>query len=169
MSSHCPAKAEYTNNASSNSDHLNNLKPHVDSGLWVFGGASLDEPIKEGEPPKINGSVMLAVADTKEEVMKSVKEDVYFKSGVWDESKVSFYLKSLAKIHSSLHGNSCDDILAIRLFCHLIASKIDMTVLHSNVQLAIPCWIGLPTFANVRTQIQIFPFKSAIREQLPKA
>ncbi|KAI6849461.1 hypothetical protein KC332_g1875 [Hortaea werneckii] len=85
-------------------DHLNNLKPHVDSGLWVFGGASLDEPIKEGEPPKINGSVMLAVADTKEEVMKSVKEDVYFKSGVWDESK-----------------------------------------------------------------IQIFPFKSAIREQLPKA
>ncbi|KAI7254085.1 hypothetical protein KC343_g3805 [Hortaea werneckii] len=85
-------------------DHLNNLKPHVDSGLWVFGGASLDEPIKEGEPPKINGSVMLAVADTKEEVMKSVKEDVYFTSGVWDESK-----------------------------------------------------------------IQIFPFKSAIREQLPKA
>ncbi|RMZ27667.1 hypothetical protein D0859_08268 [Hortaea werneckii] len=69
-------------------DHLNNLKPHVDSGLWVFGGASLDEPIKEGEPPKINGSVMLAVADTKEEVMKSVKEDVYFKSGVWDESKI---------------------------------------------------------------------------------
>lgn len=75
---------------------MNNLKPHVDSGLWVFGGASLDEPIKEGEPPKINGSVMLAVADTKEEVMKNVKEDVYFKSGVWDESKVSFFLRSLA-------------------------------------------------------------------------
>ncbi|KAI6913761.1 hypothetical protein KC318_g1142 [Hortaea werneckii] len=72
-------------------DHLNNLKPHVDSGLWVFGGASLDEPIKEGEPPKINGSVMLAVADTKEEVMKNVKEDVYFKSGVWDESKIQIF------------------------------------------------------------------------------
>ncbi|TKA24717.1 hypothetical protein B0A50_05705 [Salinomyces thailandicus] len=68
-------------------DHLNNLKPQVESGHWVFGGASLDAPIKEGEPPKINGSVMLAVADTKEEVMKSVKNDVYFQSGVWDESK----------------------------------------------------------------------------------
>ncbi|KAI7379814.1 hypothetical protein KC336_g19110, partial [Hortaea werneckii] len=46
---------------------------------------------KEGEPPKINGSVMLAVADTKEEVMKNVKEDVYFKSGVWDESKIQIF------------------------------------------------------------------------------
>lgn len=92
MSCHCSDNTDYTDNAPANRDHLNNLKPHVDSGLWVFGGASLDEPIKEGEPPKINGSVMLAVADTKEEVMKSVKEDVYFKSGVWDESKVSFFL-----------------------------------------------------------------------------
>ena len=129
MSSHCSAKADYTDNASANSDHLNNLKPHVDSGLWVFGGASLDEPIKEGEPPKINGSVMLAVADTKEEVMKSVKEDVYFKSGVWDESKVSHYLKSRSgwnEVQDSLqvHANSCDDILAFRLCYHLIASKL---------------------------------------------
>jgi len=55
----------------------------------VFGGASLDEPIKEGQGPKINGSVMLARADTKEEVMEHVKKDVYFTNGVWDESKVS--------------------------------------------------------------------------------
>ena len=140
MSSHCSANADYTDTASANSDHLNNLKPHVDSGLWVFGGASLDEPIKEGEPPKINGSVMLAVADTKEEVMKNVKEDVYFKSGVWDESKVSFFLKSGSRwnaVQDSLqvHGNSYDDILAVRLRCHLIASKPDMMVLHGNSSL----------------------------------
>lgn len=49
----------------------------------------LDEPIQEGQGPKINGSVMMAQADTKEEVMEKIKGDVYFKSGVWDESKVS--------------------------------------------------------------------------------
>ena len=71
------------------SDHLSNLKPNVDSGLWVFGGASLDEPLKAGEAPKINGSVMLAQADTKEEVLETIRRDVYSTSGVWDESKVS--------------------------------------------------------------------------------
>ncbi|KAK5127459.1 hypothetical protein LTR85_006798 [Meristemomyces frigidus] len=68
-------------------DHLSALKPLVDSNFFVFGGASLEEPLKEGEGPKANGSVMLALADTKEEVLEKVKEDIYAKSGVWDESK----------------------------------------------------------------------------------
>ena len=74
------------------SDHLSNLQPNVDAGLWVLGGASLDEPLKAGEAPKINGSVMLAQADTKEEVLEIIKKDVYATSGVWDESRVSFFL-----------------------------------------------------------------------------
>ncbi|KAK5138237.1 hypothetical protein LTR08_003298 [Meristemomyces frigidus] len=72
-------------------DHLSNLKPHVDSGFFVFGGASLEEPLKEGEAPKINGSVMLAQADTKEEVLEAIRRDVYSKSGVWDESKIQIF------------------------------------------------------------------------------
>ncbi|WPG98721.1 Hypothetical protein R9X50_00151500 [Acrodontium crateriforme] len=72
-------------------DHLSNLKPNVENGFFVFGGARLDEPIKEGEGPKINGSVMLAVADTKEEVMEKVRSDIYFTSGVWDESKIQIF------------------------------------------------------------------------------
>lgn len=71
-----------------NRDHLTNLKPAVDSGFWLFGGATLDQPIKEGEKPQINGSVMLALAESKEEVLNALKEDVYFKSGVWDWDKV---------------------------------------------------------------------------------
>jgi len=71
------------------SDHLNNLKPDTDSGFWVLGGATLDEPIKEGSGPKINGSIMMAVADTKEEVMEKLKKDVYYSGEVWDTSKVS--------------------------------------------------------------------------------
>lgn len=71
------------------SDHLNNLKPDTDSGFWVMGGATLDEPIKEGSGPKINGSIMMAVADSKEEVLEKLKKDVYYSGGVWDTSKVS--------------------------------------------------------------------------------
>lgn len=71
------------------SDHLNNLKPDTDSGFWVMGGAMLDEPIKEGSGPKINGSIMMAVADSKEEVLEKLKKDVYWTGGVWDTSNVS--------------------------------------------------------------------------------
>ena len=55
-----------------------------------MGGASLDEPLKEGEGPKINGSVMMVEADTREEVERVIKEDIYYKEGVWDSSKVSW-------------------------------------------------------------------------------
>jgi hypothetical protein len=70
------------------SEHLAKIKPNVESGFWVFGGASLEEPFKEGEQMKANGSVMLARADTREEVLEKVKEDIYYKSGVWDADKV---------------------------------------------------------------------------------
>ncbi|KAK3628213.1 hypothetical protein LTR56_018727 [Elasticomyces elasticus] len=73
------------------SDHLANLKPNVESGFWVMGGASLDEPVKEGEAAKINGSVMMAVADTKEEVLAKIKEDLYYTSGVWDVEKIQIF------------------------------------------------------------------------------
>lgn len=71
------------------SDHLKNIKPLVESKFWVMGGASLEEPIKEGETPKMNGSVMIAQADTKDEVLEKIRNDIYYTSGVWDESKVS--------------------------------------------------------------------------------
>lgn len=32
---------------------------------------------------------MLALAESKEEVLEKLKQDTYWKSGVWDESKVS--------------------------------------------------------------------------------
>ncbi|KAK5110116.1 hypothetical protein LTR62_006250 [Meristemomyces frigidus] len=72
-------------------EHLAALKPATDSGFWVLGGAMLDEPIKEGQGPKINGSVMMALAETKEEVMEKIRQDAYFKTGVWDESKIQIF------------------------------------------------------------------------------
>nr|POE82291.1 fusaric acid biosynthesis protein 2 [Quercus suber] len=70
-------------------DHLAALKPNVDSGFVVMGGASLDEPIKEGQGPKANGSILLAVAETKEEVIEKLNKDPYVAAGVWDLSRVS--------------------------------------------------------------------------------
>lgn len=37
---------------------------------------------------KINGSAMLISADTKEEAMKIIESDVYYKNKVWDPKKV---------------------------------------------------------------------------------
>ncbi|KAK0256075.1 hypothetical protein LTR91_011733 [Friedmanniomyces endolithicus] len=72
-------------------DHLAALKPSVEAGFWVMGGASLDEPVKEGEGPKINGSVMIAVAESKEEVLDKIKADIYYKSGVWDVENINIF------------------------------------------------------------------------------
>ncbi|GAB7345479.1 hypothetical protein MBLNU457_3805t2 [Dothideomycetes sp. NU457] len=69
-------------------DHLENLKPQIDAGFWVMGGATLDSPPQEGQGLAINGSVMMALASSKEEVLERVKTDVYATTGVWDMDKV---------------------------------------------------------------------------------
>lgn len=48
----------------------------------------LDEPLKEGDTPKMKGSAMLIGAKTKEEVIERLQKDVYVKGEVWDLSKV---------------------------------------------------------------------------------
>ncbi|KAA6414427.1 MAG: hypothetical protein FRX48_01176 [Lasallia pustulata] len=72
-------------------DHLKNLNRQVEKGFWTFGGALLDEAPKEGGGLKINGSVMLAVAESKEEVLEVLKKDIYCTSGVWDWGKVQIH------------------------------------------------------------------------------
>ena len=80
--------------------HLEALKPNVESGTVVFGGASLDEPLKEGVGMKSNGSVMIVQCDTQEEAMKVVESDIYYKSNVWDASKVRPNLFVQEKAHA---------------------------------------------------------------------
>lgn len=48
----------------------------------------LEEPVKEGEAPKMKGSAMLIGAHTKEEVLERLKKDVYVEGKVWDWEKV---------------------------------------------------------------------------------
>jgi len=54
-------------------------------------GAILSEPVVDPAAPKIEGSVMLARAETREEVVEQLRRDTYFTSGVWDWEKVVIY------------------------------------------------------------------------------
>ena len=47
--------------------------------------------IVEGEGPKIKGSIMLAFAESKEDVIKALQDDVYFEEGVWDWKKAQIH------------------------------------------------------------------------------
>jgi uncharacterized protein YciI len=48
----------------------------------------LAEPIKEGERPKMTGSILIAQADTEAEVREILEKDIYIESGVWNWEKV---------------------------------------------------------------------------------
>ncbi|KAF2840818.1 hypothetical protein M501DRAFT_930413 [Patellaria atrata CBS 101060] len=71
--------------------HLSELPNGVDEDFWLFGGAFLESPPVEGETPKMKGSVMLAQAESKEALLKRLKEDVYTTGEVWDWDKVTVY------------------------------------------------------------------------------
>tara|TARA_R110002060_G_scaffold24850_8_gene33827 strand:- start:434 stop:697 length:264 start_codon:yes stop_codon:yes gene_type:complete len=53
----------------------------------------LEEVPKEGDGLKIQGSAMVALASSKEEVIEKLKADIYAKNEVWDFTKVflSYY------------------------------------------------------------------------------
>ncbi len=59
-------------------------------------GALLDEVPKEGEPMKMNGSMAVVEAATREEVIENLKKDIYGRSEVWDFEKVSCLGESYA-------------------------------------------------------------------------
>lgn len=68
--------------------HLRNIRPLVQSGVLTLGGATLDaHPDTPGELPKMNGSVLILVADSTEQVLKMLRGDIYATSGVWNVDK----------------------------------------------------------------------------------
>ncbi|KAI9642908.1 hypothetical protein NHQ30_008642 [Ciborinia camelliae] len=68
--------------------HFEGLKTGLESGLWKMGGALLSEPPSGDSPLKFQGSCMIALASSKEEVLEALKKDVYAENDVWDFSKV---------------------------------------------------------------------------------
>ncbi|KAL2223413.1 hypothetical protein M432DRAFT_587335 [Thermoascus aurantiacus ATCC 26904] len=64
--------------------HLANVKPLVDSGRIVVGGAMLESHPAEGEDPKFKGSMLVALAESAAEVRELLSRDIYATEGVWD-------------------------------------------------------------------------------------
>lgn len=101
-----------------------------------MGGATLDDPFKEGEAMKINGSALVISADTKEDAMKLVESDIYYKSGVWDPKKVCY-----AKIPVIRHDReavaqlSCHRFKYIlsRLLCAMVC-KLCLSKIHEKFE-----------------------------------
>lgn len=69
--------------------HLANLKPRIESGQVVFGGAMLGKQPQEGETPAMEGSVMLFKTNSEEEVWEMLRNDEYAKQGAWDVEKAT--------------------------------------------------------------------------------
>ncbi|KAL2757970.1 hypothetical protein ACRALDRAFT_2025655 [Sodiomyces alcalophilus JCM 7366] len=73
--------------------HFADLKPKLDAGIYKMGGALLDEvPADESDPTsfKFSGSTLVCLAETREEVIEHLKNDIYTKTGVWDLEKVDW-------------------------------------------------------------------------------
>ena len=56
----------------------------------------------------MNGSAMLAVAETVVEVIEHLKHDIYCKSGVWDLEKVQIYPVSFHLLYSLVRSGRED-------------------------------------------------------------
>lgn len=69
--------------------HLAELKPKMDRGQVVFGGANLSEQPKGGETPAMIGSVLLVKADCEEDVWTMLREDPYTVGGAWDVDRAT--------------------------------------------------------------------------------
>ncbi|KAL1849082.1 hypothetical protein Plec18167_006860 [Paecilomyces lecythidis] len=64
--------------------HLTGLKPLLESGSVVAGGAMFEEHPAEGQTPNFKGSMIIAVANSAAEVKEIISNDIYAKEGVWD-------------------------------------------------------------------------------------
>ncbi|KIW58014.1 hypothetical protein PV05_02566 [Exophiala xenobiotica] len=73
------------------SSHLEGLKPRIDSGIWVMGGATLSAPPGPDGDKQFNGSCVIAKARSKEEVLQELSKDVYAREGIWNLDKVQIH------------------------------------------------------------------------------
>ncbi|KAM4057485.1 YCII-related domain-containing protein [Hirsutella rhossiliensis] len=73
--------------------HLKNMAPLVESGNWKMGGALLKTLPVDDDPNNFDfaGSTIVCLAESREDVLKQLREDIYNTSGVWDTEKAQIY------------------------------------------------------------------------------
>lgn len=69
---------------------------------WVT-GLLLEEVPTEGDQLKPQGSAMIALASSKEEILQALKKNIYATNDVWDFSKVSLYI-----LYETRQGSNAD-------------------------------------------------------------
>ncbi|KAL9082834.1 MAG: hypothetical protein Q9165_008762 [Trypethelium subeluteriae] len=72
-------------------EHLAAIKPHFDAGLFQLGGPYFHPRENMEAPLRPRGSVVIASAESKDEVVEVLKRDVFKTTGVWDWDKVEIY------------------------------------------------------------------------------
>ncbi|KAI5857198.1 hypothetical protein BZA05DRAFT_387555 [Tricharina praecox] len=75
--------------------HFAGIQALVADGFLTWGGAALNDVPKDNTDAKtfdFHGSVLTAVAATRDEVVARLKEDPYTKHGVWDWEKAQIFL-----------------------------------------------------------------------------
>lgn len=70
--------------------HLAGIPPLVEQGKLVNAGAIYHDLV-DGKPANFAGSNLTVVADTKEEVLEILNNDIFAKEGVWDMSTVKIF------------------------------------------------------------------------------
>lgn len=82
--------------AATRAQHLAGIPASVASGKVVSAGAIFNEVPKEGVAPNFAGSALSIIADSKEEVLEILSQDVYAKEGIWDLNNVLIYPTGVA-------------------------------------------------------------------------
>ncbi|PKY04484.1 hypothetical protein P168DRAFT_253636 [Aspergillus campestris IBT 28561] len=68
--------------------HIEGIKPLVESGRMVVGGAMLNSHPTDSQGPSFKGSMIIYTGESVEDVRQIIKDDVYSTSGVWDLENV---------------------------------------------------------------------------------
>ncbi|KAL7933225.1 hypothetical protein V8C35DRAFT_305235 [Trichoderma chlorosporum] len=74
--------------------HFSDMTPTIqEKGLKMGGGLLNDVPADDNDANTFDfaGSIMVLVAESKEDAINKVKDDIYVRSGVWDLEKAQVY------------------------------------------------------------------------------
>jgi uncharacterized protein YciI len=71
--------------------HLENVRPLVQSGEVLLGGATFSQHPEEGEQPDMTGSATLIAAESEEAVRELIASDVYAKASAWNVEDAKIY------------------------------------------------------------------------------
>ncbi|KAL7949398.1 hypothetical protein V8C42DRAFT_310760 [Trichoderma barbatum] len=76
------------------SQHFSDMTPTLKDGWLKMGGALLNEIPKDDNDANtydFAGSIMVLEAESKEDAINKIKDDIYVRAGVWDLEKAQVY------------------------------------------------------------------------------